>query len=136
LSKIMNTSRDAVLRFFHRGSSRMLPYSRQTNPCAPRLRVEGIANPDDHSGFGGERQHFRVENFRAAGGEGAGLIVAELMQKARFGGFVGIGGEDAIDIGPDDQFVGVHDMSADGSRKIRAVAAASGDSRLGVCRTE
>jgi len=80
----------AVLRFFHPRSSRMLRYSRRTNPCAPRLRIESIANPDDHFGFGSERKYFRVENFRAARGESVGFIVAELMQEARFGGLVGI----------------------------------------------
>src|SRR5439155_23947495 len=119
-----------------RGGSRMPLYSRRTNPRAARLRVESIANPDDHFGFGGERQYLRMENFRAAGGEGVGLIVAELMQKARFGRFVGIRGINAVDVGPNDEFVGVHDVRDDGSGKIRAVAAERGDPAIGRCTEE
>jgi hypothetical protein len=95
------------------------------------LRIESVANPDDHFGFGGERQHFGVENFRAAGGKGVGFVVTELVEQVRFGGFVGIGRVDAIDIGPDDEFVGVHDVGDDGAGKIGAVAAKSGDTAIG-----
>ena len=77
-----------------------------------------------------------MKNFRATGGEGAGLVVAELMQEARFGGFAGIGGVDAVYIGPDDEFVGVNDMSDDGSGKIGAVAAERGDATVGSCPDE
>src|SRR5229473_3268808 len=56
----------------------------RANPRAARLRIESISDPNNHFGFGGERQHLGVENSRASGSEGAGLIVAELMQEARF----------------------------------------------------
>ena len=95
------------------------------------MRIESVANPDDHFGLGGERQHFGVKNFRAAGGEGVSFIVAEFVEKAGFGGFVGIGGVDAVDVGPDDEFVGVNDVGDDGAREIRTVAAESGDAAVG-----
>src|SRR6059058_5337822 len=45
------------------------------------------------------------------------------MQKARFSGFAGIGGEDAVDVGPNDELIGVHNVSDDSAGKIGAVAA-------------
>src|SRR5437870_10867409 len=94
------------LRCFELGNScrtavwRCLWNTRRANAGAASLRIEGIANPDDHFGFGGERQNFGVKDFRSAGGEGASFVVAELMQKVRFSGFAGIGGVDAVDVGP------------------------------------
>src|SRR5206468_3614649 len=55
------------------------------------------------------------------------------MQKARFSGFAGIGGEDAVDVGPNDELVGVHNVSDDSAGKIGAVAAERGDAAVGSC---
>ena len=77
-----------------------------------------------------------MENFRSARRKCVGLIIAEFMQKARFGGFVGIRGVNAVDVGPNDEFVGVHDVRDDRSGKIRAVAAKSGDAAIGRCADE
>ncbi len=74
-----------------------------------------------------------MENFRAAGSKGAGFVVAELVQKARFGGFAGIRGVDAVDVGPNDELIGVHDVRNDGTGKIGAVAAERGDAAIGSC---
>src|SRR5436309_14108702 len=55
------------------------------------------------------------------------------MQKARFSGFAGIGGEDAVDVGPNDELIGVHNVSDDSAGKIGAVAAERGDVAAGSC---
>ena len=44
---------------------------------------------------------------------------------------MGIGGKDAVDIGPDDEFFGVHDVGDDSAGKIGAVAAERGDTAVG-----
>ena len=72
-----------------------------------------------------------MENSRAAGGKGVGFIVAEFVKKPRFGGFVRISGVDAIDVGPDDEFIGVDDVRNDGAGEIGTVAAESGDAAIG-----
>jgi len=100
------------------------------------LGIESVTNPDDHFGFSGQGQHFFVQNFCAAGGKGVGFVIAELMQKARFGAFVGIGGVDAVDVGPNDEFVGVHNVGDDGTGKIGAIAAEGGDAAIGSCADE
>src|SRR5437588_11421801 len=130
------------LRCFEMGNScrtavwRCLWNTRRANAGAASLRIEGIANPDDHFGFGGERQNLGVKDFGTAVGEGASFVVAELMQKARLGGFGGIGSVNAVDVGPDDELVGVHNVSDDGSGKIGAVAAECGDAAIGSCTDE
>src|SRR5258708_36019207 len=110
---------------------RMSERTGRTDAGAPRLRIEGVANPDDHFAFGGERQHFLVENFRAAGGKDAGFVVTELVKKPCFGGFIGIGCVDAVDVGPNNEFIGVHYVGDDGAGKIRTVAAKGGDAAIG-----
>src|SRR5256885_11632929 len=40
------------------------------------------------------------------------------------------------DVGPNDEFVGVHDVRDDSPGKIRAVAAESGDAAIGRCADE
>jgi hypothetical protein len=59
------------------------------------------------------------------------LIVAEVVEKPGFGGFLRISGVDAVNIGPDDEFFGVHDMGDDGAGKIGTVAAERGDAAVG-----
>src|SRR6266436_3966578 len=53
------------------------------------------------------------------------------MEKPRFRGFVGIGSVDAVHVGPDDEFFGVHDVRDEGTGKIGAVAAERGDAAVG-----
>ncbi len=77
-----------------------------------------------------------MKNFGAAGGKGAGLIITEFMKKPGFGGFVGIGGVDAVDIGPNDELVGVHHVGDDGPGKIGTVATERGDAAIGSCADE
>jgi len=48
-----------------------------TYASAAGLRIERVANPNDHFGFGGERQNFGVKHFRAAGGKGV-LILSKI----------------------------------------------------------
>src|SRR2546429_304403 len=120
------------LRCFELGNScrtavwRCLWNTRRANAGAASLRIEGIANPDDHFGFGGERQNFGVKDFRSAGGEGASFVIDELMQKARLGGFGGIGGVNAVDVGPNDELIGVHNVSDDSAGKNGAVSGGGG----------
>src|SRR5690242_11241237 len=130
------------LRYFELGNScrtaawRCLWNTRRADAGAASLRIERIANPDDHFGFGGKRQNFSMKDFGAAVGEGASFVVAELMQKVRLGGFAGVGGVDAVDVGPNDELVGVHNVSDDGAGKIGAVAAERGDAAVGSCADE
>jgi hypothetical protein len=98
---------------------------------AASLRVKGVANPDDHFGFRGERQNFRVKNFCACGSKGVGFVVAQLVQEPGFGGFVRVGGIDTVHVSPDDEFFGVHDVSDDSSRKIGTVATEGSDAAVG-----
>jgi hypothetical protein len=65
-----------------------------------------------------------------------GFLVTEFVEKARLDGFIGIGGKDAIDVGPDDEFVGVDDVRDDGAGKIGTVAAKGGDAAIGSCTDE
>jgi uncharacterized phage protein gp47/JayE len=72
-----------------------------------------------------------MKDFGSTCGEGVRVVVAEFMQKLRFDGFVGVGAVNAIDVGPDDQFGGVDNVSDDGSGKIGAVATEGGDAAVG-----
>ena len=54
------------------------------------MRLERIANPNDHFGFRRQRQNVRVQNFRAAGGERVRFVVAEIVEELGFGGLVGL----------------------------------------------
>jgi hypothetical protein len=95
------------------------------------VRLEGVADPDDHFGFGGQGQNLGVKNFRACGCESVRLIVGEFMEQAGFCGFARIGGVDAVDVGPDDKFVGVDDVGDERAGEIGAVAAQGGDAAIG-----
>ena len=105
--------------------------TRRADACAARQGIEGVANPDDHFGFSGERQNFGMKNFRTAGGEGVGFVITEFVEKSRFGGFAGIGGVNTIDVGPDDEFVGIDDVGDDGAGEIRTVASEGSDTAIG-----
>jgi hypothetical protein len=72
-----------------------------------------------------------VKNSCPAGGEGVRLVVAEFMQQPRFGGFVRIGGENSVHVGPNDELIGAYDVGHDGSGKIGAIAAQGGDAAVG-----
>jgi hypothetical protein len=58
------------------------------------------------------------------------------MEKARFGGFMRIRGIDAVDVGPNDELIGVHNVGDDGTGKIGAVAAERGDTAVRSCANE
>ncbi len=73
----------------------------------------------------------RVEDLRAAGCQGVRLVVAEIVKEPGLHGFVGIRGVNAVDVGPDHEFVGVQDVRDDGTGKIGAVAAERGDAAVG-----
>src|SRR5208337_5242398 len=46
------------------------------------------------------------------------------------GDFVRAGGEDAVHVGPDDEFFGVHDVGDEGAGEIGAVATERGDTAV------
>jgi len=99
----------------HPSISRVLRELAANQSVLPRAWDEGIENTDDHCGFGGEKEELRVEELRAVG-RGRGRIVAELMQQARFGGLLGIRG-DAVDVGPNEEFVASNEVRDDGPEK-------------------
>src|SRR5262245_55636414 len=77
--QIANSRRTSLLRV--RGSGILLDWA---NAGAARLRIERVADPNDHFGFGGERKDLGVKNLRTAGGKGVGLVVTELVQETSF----------------------------------------------------
>ena len=81
--------------------------------CAASLRLERVANPNGHFCGSGERKNVRVQDFRSARGERVGVVVAEIVEELRLRVFVGIRGVDAVDVGPDDEFVGIDDVRDD-----------------------
>src|SRR6266404_4673772 len=72
-----------------------------------------------------------MKNFGSTGCQRVCLVVAEIVKQLCFHGLVGIFGVDAVDVGPDHEFVSVHDVSDDRAREIRAVAAERGDPAIG-----
>ena len=95
------------------------------------MRFKCVANPDGHLRFGGKRQHVRMKNLGAAGGQGVRLIIAQVVEKFGFGGDVGIVGINSVHIGPDDELFSVHYVGDDRAGKIGAVAAERGDAAVG-----
>ncbi len=93
-------------------------------------RVEGVANPNNHFRFRGQWQNSGVQNFCASGGKSVRLVVGKFVEQFRFGGLVRIGGVDAVHVGPDHQFVSVHDVSDERSGKIRTVPAECSDAAI------
>jgi hypothetical protein len=53
------------------------------------------------------------------------------MQKSGFNGSVGISSVNAVDVGPDDEFFGVHDVGNDRTGKIGAIASERGNAAVG-----
>src|ERR1035441_6077149 len=68
-------------------------------------------------------QHRRgVQDFRAEVGEFGGLVEADDFNPARLGTDSGIGGEDAVDVGPDLDAVGAQASADDRGGKIRTAS--------------
>jgi hypothetical protein len=58
------------------------------------------------------------------------LVIGKFVEQLCFRGFAGVGGEDPVHIGPDDQFVGVNDVSDEYAGEVRAVSAERGDTAV------
>src|ERR1700675_1739106 len=71
-----------------------------------------------------------MKDFRAAGRQGVRFIIAQVVEKFGFGGSVWVGGVNTVDVGPDDEFFGVHNVSNDRAGKIGAVAAERSDAAV------
>src|SRR5580704_15350276 len=71
-----------------------------------------------------------MKNLGAASRQRVRFIVAEIVQEFRLRGLVGICGVYAVNVGPDHQFVGVHDVRNDCAGKVGAVAAECGDAAV------
>jgi hypothetical protein len=72
-----------------------------------------------------------MKNFCATGRQRVRLIIAQVVQKFRFGGGMRVGGVNTVDVGVDDELFGVDDVRDDGTGKIGAVAAEGGDAAVG-----
>ena len=72
-----------------------------------------------------------MKNLGAAGCQGVRFIIAQVMEKFGFDGVVWIRSINPVDIGPDDEFFGVHHVSDDRAGKIGAIAAERGDAAVG-----
>src|ERR1700737_5671215 len=95
------------------------------------MRLEGVANPYGHFGFRGERQNAGMKNFGTACGQGMGFTVTQVVQHSGFVGYIGVVGVNTIDVGPNDKFLRVDDVSGDGAGKIGTVASERGDTSVG-----
>src|ERR1700736_6750263 len=95
------------------------------------MRLESIANPDGHFGFRGARQNAGTKNFGAACRAGKCFPVTQVVQYSGFVGFIGVVGVNTIDVGPNDKFLRVDDVSGDGAGKIGTVASERGDTSVG-----
>src|SRR5580693_4404980 len=71
-----------------------------------------------------------MHDLRAAGGECVSILITEVVQKLGFRGLVRIGSVDAVDVGPDHQFVGVNGVRNNRAGKIGAVAAQRSDAAV------
>ncbi len=67
-----------------------------------------------------------MQNLRAEVGEFGGLVEADDFDAAGFRTDSGVGGEDAVDVGPDFDAVGAEAGAEDGGGKIGAAAADGG----------
>ena len=72
-----------------------------------------------------------MKNLGAAGCQGVRFIIAQVVEKFGFDRVMRIRSINAVDIGPDDEFFGVHHVSNDRAGKIGAVAAERGDATVG-----
>ncbi len=75
-----------------------------------------------------------MENFGAEIGEFGGFVVGNFRDGARFGNEARVGGLDAVDVGPNDGFLGVQGGAENGRGIIRAAATERGLARRRVWR--
>src|SRR5258707_2688007 len=97
---------------------------------AAKLRIESVAHPNDHFSFSGQWQDFGMQDFCASSGKSMSFVVGKFMEQFGFRRFAGIGGEDAVHIGPDDELVSVNDVSDQRAGEVRTVAAEGGDAAV------
>ena len=77
----------------------------------------------------------RMQNFRAEVGEFGGFVEADDFDAARFGTDPGVGGEDAVDVGPDLDALGAQAGAEDGGGKI-GTASSDGRCDAGAIRAD
>ncbi len=75
-----------------------------------------------------------MQHLRSAGCERVRFVVAEIVQQTSLRGLVGIFGVDTVDVGPDDEFVGIDDVRDDRAGKVGAVATKCGKMWLGILK--
>ena len=89
-------------------------------------RIARIQHVDGNIFLDGGQHRRRMQNFRAEVREFGGFVEADDFDAAGFGTDSGIGGEDAVDVGPDFDAVGAQACADDGGGKIGAAAADGG----------
>ena len=102
----------------------------RTNASAAYVRLESVADPYGHVGLRSQRQDARMKDFGAIGSERVSFVVAKIVEEPRLRRFIRVGGKDAVNVGPNHEFVGVQDVSDDGTGEIGAVAAESGNAAV------
>ena len=100
------------------------------------FRMEGVADDDGQSAFHGRRHGLRMHDLGAEVRQFAGLVVAQRAQLYRLWDHARVGGQHAIDVGPDVQFGRVVQRCEDRAGIIAAVAAQGGEAPLAVARDE
>jgi len=85
--------------------------------------LEAVANPDRDAGGGDGAQCVGMENFGAEIGELGGFVVGDFGDGLGFGDEAGVGGFDAVDVGPDDGFSGVERGAEDGGAVVGTATA-------------
>ena len=90
------------------------------------MGLEGALDPDAGVGAADGLDGALVEDLGAVEGELGGLAVVELGDGEGFGDDAGVGGEDAGDIGPDDDVGGSERGADEGGREVAAAAAERG----------
>ena len=103
---------------------------------AGSLRREAIADPDGDAGGHNGAERFRVQDFRAEIGELGGFAIGNLWDSARVGNKTRVGGEHAIHIRPDNDFVRVESGAENGGGIIGAAAAERGEHAFAGCADE
>src|SRR5579859_180688 len=89
-------------------------------------RITRVQNIDWDIFLDSGQHRRRVKNLRAKVGELGGLVEADDLNTTRFGTDARVGGENAVDVGPDLDAVGAEASAEDGGREIGAAAADCG----------
>jgi len=103
-----------------------LPRSRESDLGTLAVRRESVADPNRDSSLNHWLQGLWMKHLRSKVRQSSRLPIRNLWNCARVGNQAGIGSEEAIDIGPDDDFVGTKRSSDNGGRIIRATATQCG----------